>query len=60
MKRFLIMIAILWSTIFVSFVLAGIAESNYGPLWSHCQDKPMRIEYAFPGYRLGCWLGKRE
>ena len=33
----------------------GIADAIYLP--HRCQEPLRRIEYVFPAYRVGCWLG---
>lgn len=35
----------------------GLSDARYGKSVSRCGSKLSRIEYVFPGYRLGCWAG---
>lgn len=42
-------------------VLAGIEASEWDPhriTNQKCNSPLVRIEYVFPGYRVGCWLGQ--
>lgn len=36
----------------------GLNHANLGPLLSNCNTKMAKIEYIFPGYRFGCYMGK--
>lgn len=36
----------------------GDAQSDYGSSREDCRTELSRIEYIFPFYRLGCWLGE--
>ena len=38
--------------------LFGIIDRNSGVVHG-CENNMMRIEYAMPGFRVGCWLGER-
>jgi hypothetical protein len=38
----------------------GLLNANNPPLWNNCDTKWSKIEYVYPAYRLGCYLGKNE
>lgn len=48
------------ATIILAFILINIFMVVYGigNEDSACLSPKKRIEYIFPGFRIGCWLGE--
>lgn len=47
----------MWLSIgFIPFLM-GIMDAAHPSLFSACQDPWSRIEYVFPQFRIGCYLG---
>lgn len=54
----LLVIAMLWGACNAIPILVGMGMAGYTHDWYNpCKEPLTRIEYVFPGYRIGCWLG---
>lgn len=52
-------IAILGGLIMIYSMISAIALGIGLSDTRDCKERPARIQYVFPAYRLGCWLAVR-
>lgn len=51
-------IGLVYGGITFLMVFHGLNDASGPALFDNCDHAFRRIEYAFPGYRIGCWLGQ--
>jgi hypothetical protein len=42
----------------ITQLLLGMSDPDGAPIDTNCNKEKTRIEYIFPAYRIGCWLGR--